>query len=71
ALGDTLRELVGQGRGLLVSTHDVDFAEAFADRVAVLSEGVMVEQGPAAEVLARPAHAATRELLRGPGRSPG
>ena len=65
ALGETLRELVGQGRGLLVSTHDVDFAEAFADRVAILSEGVMVEQGRAAEVLTRPTHAATRELLRG------
>ena len=66
ALGETLRELVGQGRGLLVSTHDVDFARAFADRVGILSEGTMVEQGPAADVLNRPAHAATRELLRGP-----
>ena len=70
ALGETLRELAGQGRGLLVSTHDVDFAEAFANRVAILHEGVMVEQGPAAEVLARPAHAATRALLRGPERPP-
>lgn len=70
ALGETLRELVGQGRGLLVSTHDVDFAEAFADRVAILSEGVMVEQGRAAEVLTRPTHAATRELLRGPEARP-
>ena len=66
ALGETLRELVGQGRGLLVSTHDVDFARAFADRVGILSEGTMVEQGTAADVLNRPAHAATRELLRGP-----
>jgi len=70
ALGETLRELVGQGRGLLISTHDVDFARAFADRVAILSEGVMVEQGAAAEVLERPAHAATRGLLRGPEARP-
>ncbi|HEX6751230.1 MAG TPA: ATP-binding cassette domain-containing protein [Longimicrobium sp.] len=66
ALGETLRELVGQGRGLLVSTHDVDFAEAFADRVVVLSDGVMVEQGIAREVITNPAHAATRELLMHP-----
>ncbi|HSU17113.1 amino acid ABC transporter ATP-binding protein [Longimicrobium sp.] len=70
ALGETLRELAGQGRGLLISTHDVDFARAVCDRVAVLAEGTMVELGPAEEVLARPSHAATRELLRGPERSP-
>ena len=70
ALGETLRELVGQGRGLLVSTHDVDFAEAFADRVVILADGVMVEQGTAREVLTNPSHTATRELLRGPERSP-
>jgi ABC-type polar amino acid transport system ATPase subunit len=66
ALGETLRELVGAGRGLLVSTHDMDFAEAFADRVVVLADGVMVEQGAARDVLTNPQHAATRELLRGP-----
>lgn len=64
ALGESLRALAGQGRALLVATHDADFARAFADRVAVLAEGVLVEHGPAAGVLARPAHAATRELLR-------
>jgi polar amino acid transport system ATP-binding protein len=67
ALGDTLRGLAKQGRGLLVSTHDVDFAHDHADRVAILAEGLLVEEGPASEVLARPSHAATRELLRGPG----
>jgi ABC-type polar amino acid transport system ATPase subunit len=67
ALGETLGGLARQGRGLLISTHDVDFARAHADRVAILSAGVLVEQGPAAEVLARPSHADTRELLRGPG----
>ena len=66
ALGDTLRELTDQGRGLLVSTHDEDFVRAFADRAAILHEGTLVEEGPAAEVLENPTHAATRELLRGP-----
>jgi ABC-type polar amino acid transport system ATPase subunit len=66
ALGEVLRDLVAQGRGLLVSTHDVDFAEAFANRVAVLADGVLVEQGAARDVLTNPQHAATRELLRGP-----
>jgi microcin C transport system ATP-binding protein len=65
ALGETLRELAAQGRALLISTHDVDFVEDFADRVAVLADGVLVEQGPTREILASPGHAATRALLRG------
>jgi ABC-type polar amino acid transport system ATPase subunit len=71
ALGGALRTLAAEGRGLLVATHDVDFARAHADRVVILAEGVVVEQGEAASVLARPAHEATRELLRfTPGPSP-
>jgi ABC-type polar amino acid transport system ATPase subunit len=70
ALGETLRALAEQGRGLLVATHDVDFARAHADRVAVLADGVIVERGAPREVLARPTHAATRELLRGPAAEP-
>ena len=65
ALGETLRGLTAQGRGLLVSTHDIDFARGYADRVVVLSQGVLVEEGPAADVLDRPAHADTRALLSG------
>jgi len=37
ALGTTLRRLCEQGRGLLVSTHDAEFARAHADRVVSLS----------------------------------
>ena len=51
SLGEVLRALAAEGRALLISTHDVDFAEAFADRVAVLAEGVVVEEGSPREVL--------------------
>ena len=63
ALGDTLSALADQGRGLLIATHDVDFALDHADRVAVLADGVLVEHGPARDVLTNPAHAATKALL--------
>jgi ABC-type polar amino acid transport system ATPase subunit len=63
ALGDTLAALADQGRGLLIATHDVDFARDHADRVAVLADGVLVEHGPARRVLESPAHAATKALL--------
>jgi ABC-type polar amino acid transport system ATPase subunit len=64
SLGETLRRLTAEGRGLLVSTHDVDFARDFADRVVILAEGAVVEEGAPADVLSNPRHPATRELLR-------
>ncbi|HMC55826.1 MAG TPA: ATP-binding cassette domain-containing protein [Gemmatimonadaceae bacterium] len=63
ALGQTLRQLAREGRGLLVATHDVDFAGAFTDRVAVLAEGRIVEEGESPAVLGSPKHEATRKLL--------
>jgi ABC-type polar amino acid transport system ATPase subunit len=63
SLGETLRALTKQGRGLLIATHDVDFARDFADRVLVLAEGVVVEEGFPRNVLANPSHPATRDLL--------
>lgn len=41
ALAELLRGLARQGRALLVSTHDVDFANACADRVITLADGVL------------------------------
>lgn len=64
ALGQTLRALAGDGRALLIATHDVDFARQYADRVVVLHEGDIVEEGPAEHVLTTPRSDATRELLR-------
>lgn len=63
ALGETVRALAAQGRGLLIVTHDAAFARHVADRVVVLSHGTIAEQGPAIEVLTHPTHDATRELL--------
>jgi len=71
ALGDVVRALARQGRGLLIATHDVDFALGHADRVVVLADGVVVEQGAPRDVLSRPSHPATRALLRGPDAEPG
>jgi len=63
ALGESVRALAAQKRGLLIVTHDAEFARSFADRVVVLSHGTIAEQGPASEVLTHPTHDATRELL--------
>ena len=63
-LGATVRDLARSGRGLVVTTHDVAFAQACADRAVILAGGEVVEEGAAAVVLSRPAHPATREFLR-------
>ena len=59
ALGESVRALAAQGRGLLIVTHDAEFARSFADRVVVLSHGAIAEEGPASQVLTHPAHDAT------------
>jgi energy-coupling factor transporter ATP-binding protein EcfA2 len=43
--------LASRGAGLLVATHDVEFAAAFAERVVLLGDGVVIADGPAEEVL--------------------
>jgi ABC-type polar amino acid transport system ATPase subunit len=67
-LGDSLAKLTGEGRTLLIATHDDDFARDFATRIVILAEGTVVEQGPPGEVLLRPQHPATRQLLKSKGK---
>ena len=62
-LGATLLELKRAGRTLLVATHDEEFVRDFADRVVILADGEVVEEGAPADVLANPKHTATRALL--------
>jgi peptide/nickel transport system ATP-binding protein len=47
----------------LLITHDISVARAFADRVAVMMGGQIVETGPAERVLRLPQHDYTRRLL--------
>jgi energy-coupling factor transport system ATP-binding protein len=50
-LAGRLREHAAAGTAVLVATHDVEFAAAVAERVVLLGDGVVVADGPAAEVL--------------------
>ena len=63
-LGATLKTLAADGRTLVVTTHDDEFAIEFASRAIILADGAVVEEGPARDVLTRPKHAATRLLLQ-------
>jgi ABC-type polar amino acid transport system ATPase subunit len=63
-LGETLVKLTKDGRTLLVTTHDDDFARDFATRVIILAEGEIVEHGDPRQVLTNPQHPATKALLQ-------
>lgn len=61
---EQLRGAQRRGAGLLVITHDLGLVAGWADRVVVVHEGRVVEQGPVDAVFAAPQHEATRALVR-------
>jgi energy-coupling factor transport system ATP-binding protein len=50
-LAGLIERLAARGAGVVVATHDVEFAAAFAARVVLLGDGVAIADGDAAEVL--------------------
>ena len=58
-----MRGLANGGQTMLVVTHEVGFAREVADRVVFMDDGVVVEEGPAREVLSNPRHERTRDFL--------
>ncbi len=73
---DLLAGLRDGGTAVVLVTHDLGAVARVADRVVVLADGVVVEEGPTAAVLAEPRAAHTRELVAaarlgdGPGAVP-
>ncbi len=51
------------GMAVLMITHDLNLVRRFADRVAVMENGYIVEHGKVADVFANPQHAYTRKLI--------
>jgi polar amino acid transport system ATP-binding protein len=60
---DVMRGLAADGMTMIVVTHEIGFARQVADRVVFMDDGVVVEQGPPAEVIARPQHPRTQAFL--------
>jgi polar amino acid transport system ATP-binding protein len=61
---DVMRTLAEEGMTMLVVTHEMGFAREVADRVLFLDQGVIVEEGTAAEILNQPRQARTQDFLR-------
>lgn len=61
---DLLRELrTSAGMGVILITHNFGIVQGFADEVAVMYRGHIVEHGPTEEILRRPQHPYTRALI--------
>ena len=57
------RLVIDDGLTMIISTHQIRFADEVADRVAFLSGGAIVEEGPAHDVLFHPRNPLTARFL--------
>ena len=61
---EVIRRLaIDDGLTMIISTHQIRFADEVADRVAFLSDGAILEEGPAHDVLTNPRHPLTARFL--------
>ena len=61
---EVIRRLaIDDGLTMIISTHQIRFADEVADRVAFLSGGAILEEGPAHEVLTNPKNPLTARFL--------
>lgn len=59
-----MRQLAGEGRTMLVVTHEMDFARHVANRVVFMEQGVIVEQNTAEAFFNDPQQPRTQEFLQ-------
>jgi ABC-2 type transport system ATP-binding protein len=61
----TMREVAEHGKTVVFATHYLEEADAFADRIVLISRGQIVADGPATEIKARAAARRIRATLPG------
>ena len=61
---DVIRELATGGMTMLVATHEMGFARDIATRIAFLDEGVILEEGPPAQIFGAPQQERTKQFLQ-------
>ena len=60
---DVMRELADEGITMIVVTHEMGFARDVGDRAVFMDAGVVVEEGPAKQVIDNPKEERTRRFL--------
>lgn len=58
-----IKELAKQNKTMLIVTHEINFARNVSHRVCFMDQGVILEQGPAKEVIDNPKNERTRQFL--------
>jgi polar amino acid transport system ATP-binding protein len=61
---EVMRGLAAEGMTMMIVTHEMGFAREVADRVVFMDSGVVVEEGPPAQVLVEPERERTRRFLK-------
>ncbi|HUC32012.1 MAG TPA: amino acid ABC transporter ATP-binding protein [Ilumatobacteraceae bacterium] len=61
---NVIRDMRADGMTMVIATHEMAFAREIADLVCFLKDGVILEAGPASQVLAAPTQPETAEFLR-------
>ncbi|MCS7083971.1 MAG: ABC transporter ATP-binding protein [Aquificaceae bacterium] len=60
---DLFKSFTFEGKSVLIVTHDPEVALAVGDRVAIMKDGQILEEGPVSKVFQNPKHPYTAELL--------
>ena len=60
---DVMRKLAEDGMTMIVVTHEIGFAREVCDNVVFMDGGVVVEEGPPAELFGNPQHQRTKSFL--------
>jgi polar amino acid transport system ATP-binding protein len=59
-----IRELAESGMTMMIATHEMAFAREIANRVCFLDAGVLLEEGPPAEIFSAPKNPRTQQFLQ-------
>ncbi|VEF49521.1 amino acid ABC transporter ATP-binding protein [Bacillus freudenreichii] len=59
-----MKELAKEGMTMVVVTHEMSFARDVADRVVFMDDGVIIEEGAAADIFKNPKEERTKKFLR-------
>ena len=61
---DVIRELAADGMTMVIATHEMGFARDIATRVCFLDAGVILEEGPPAQIFTAPREPRTQQFLQ-------
>jgi len=58
-----MRELAADGMTMLMATHEMEFARHVSNRIAVMVDGAIIEEGEPEKIMSDPSHGRTRQFL--------